>query len=210
MLYQRALYHCHTPMGELEEVLWFIVPTAHQVTAMNGCHREAGHQGQQQTLCLLHDWFWWPEMVMQMQKAISSCEQCIQHEGSCTKAPVQPIIATAPLGLLHIDFTSIETTMELDQPPDVVNFLVFCDHFTKHITAYMTPDQTVKTVTKFLWQGGISQSSEHQSSSWETEETMLKATSSVSLWPYGRLGVHFTMLKPMDRCNELTKCWCAW
>ena len=29
MLYQRALYHCHTPTGKLEEVLQFVVPTAH-------------------------------------------------------------------------------------------------------------------------------------------------------------------------------------
>ena len=45
-LYQGALYHCHTPTGELEEVLWFEVPKAHQVAAMNGCHWDAGHQGQ--------------------------------------------------------------------------------------------------------------------------------------------------------------------
>ena len=70
--------------------------------------------------------------------------------------PIQPIIVTAPSELLNIDFTSIETTMELDQPPNVVNILVFCDHFMKHIMAYMTPDQTAKTVSKFLWQGYIS------------------------------------------------------
>ena len=45
--------------------------------------------------------------------------------------------------------------MELDQPPNVVNVLVFCDHFTKHVMAYVTPDQTAKTVDKFLWQGYI-------------------------------------------------------
>ena len=38
MLYQGALYHCHTPAGELEEVLQFIVPMVHQVAAMNRCH----------------------------------------------------------------------------------------------------------------------------------------------------------------------------
>ena len=61
----------------------------------------------------------------------------------------------APLELLHVDFTSIETTMELYQPPNMLNLLVFCDHFTKHVMAYMTPNQTVKTVAKFLWQGFI-------------------------------------------------------
>ena len=44
--------------------------------------------GQQQMLCLLHDQFWWPGMAVQMQKAISSCEQFIHHEGSHTKAPM--------------------------------------------------------------------------------------------------------------------------
>ena len=46
--------------------------------------------------------------------------------------------------------------MELDQPSNMVNTLVFCDHFTKHIMVYVMPNQTVKTVAKFLWQGYIS------------------------------------------------------
>ena len=46
--------------------------------------------------------------------------------------------------------------MELDQSTYVVNLLVFCDHFTKHVMAYMTHDQTVKIIAKFLWQGYIS------------------------------------------------------
>ena len=33
----------------------------------------------------------------------------------------KPIIVTTPLQLLHVDFTSIETMMELDQPPNMVN-----------------------------------------------------------------------------------------
>ena len=55
-------------------------------------------------------------MDAQMQKAISGCEQCIQHEGIHAEAPMWPIIVTTPLELLHVDFTSIETMMELDQP----------------------------------------------------------------------------------------------
>ena len=156
MLYQWALYHCHTPADELEEVLQFIVLKTHWVAAMNRYHCNAGHQGQQWTLYLLHDQFWWPRMTTEMQKAISSCKQCIQHEGIHAKAPMWPIIVIASLELLHIDFTSIETTMELDQPPNVVNLLVFCNHFTKHIMAYVTPNQTAKYLATFLWQGYIS------------------------------------------------------
>ena len=89
-------------------------------------------------------------MAAQMQKAIRSCEQYIKHEGTHAKVPVRSIIVTVPLELLHVDFTSIETTLELDQPPNVVNVLVFCDCFMKHVMAYMTPEQTVKTVAMFL------------------------------------------------------------
>ena len=154
-LHQGSLYYCHTLTRGLEEVMQFIVPTAHRVVAMNGCHRGAGHQGQQQTLSLLQDWFWWPGMAMQMQRAISGSERCIQHKGAHAKALLQPILVNSPLELLHVDFTSIETAIELDQPPHVVNVLVLCDHFMRHVLVYVAPDQIANTVDKFLWQGYI-------------------------------------------------------
>ena len=45
--------------------------------------------------------------------------------------------------------------MELDQSLNLVNLLVFCDHFTKHIMAYVTPNQTAKALAMFLWEGYI-------------------------------------------------------
>ena len=146
MLHQGAIYHCHTLARELEEVMWFVGPMAHQVVAMNGCHRDAGHLGQQQTISLLQDQFWWPGMATWMQRAIYNCKRCIQHEGAHAEALLQIICVTAPLELLHVEFNSTETTTEFDQPSNVVNALVFCDHFTKHVMAYMTCG------AKFLWQ----------------------------------------------------------
>ena len=58
-------------------------------------------------------------------------------------------MATAPLDLLHVDFISIETTLEPNQSSKVANILVFQDHFMKHVLAYVTPDQTAKTITIF-------------------------------------------------------------
>ena len=72
------------------------------------------------------------------------------------KVHLCPIVATAPLDLLHVDFPSIETMMELNQLPRVANILVFQDQFTKHGLAYVTPDQTAKTIDKFLHGGYIS------------------------------------------------------
>ena len=62
---------------------------------------------------------------------------------------------TAPRDLLHVDFTSIETTLELNQSPRVANVLVFQDHLTKHMLVYVTPDQTAETIAKFLYGGYI-------------------------------------------------------
>ena len=95
-------------------------------------------------------------MAKQMRQVIKACRHCLQFEGSTPTASLCPIVATAPLDLLHVDFTSIETTLELNQSPRVANVLIFPDHFTKHVLAYVTPDQTVKTITKFLYGGYIS------------------------------------------------------
>ena len=91
-----------------------------------------------------------------MRQVVKACRHCLQYEGSTPKAPLCPIVATTPLDLLHVDFTSIETMMELDKSPQVTNVLVFQDHFTKHVLAYVTPNHTAKTITKFLYGGYIS------------------------------------------------------
>ena len=115
-----------------------------------------GHQGHDHTLSLLQECFWWPGMAKQMRQVIRSCTHCLEYEGGIPKAPLCPIVATAPLDLLRVNFSSIETTLELNQSPRVTNVLVFQDHFTKHMLAYLTPDQTVKTAAKFLYGGYIS------------------------------------------------------
>ena len=107
-------------------------------------------------LSLLQECFWWPGMAKEMRQVIKACKCCLQYEGGTPKASLCPIVATTPLDLLHVDFTSIETTMELNQSPRVANVLVFQDHFTKHVLVSVTPNQTVKTITKFLYGGYIS------------------------------------------------------
>ena len=41
--------------------------------------------------------------------------------------------------------------MELNQLPRVANILVVQDHFTKHVLVYVNPNQTAKTIAKFLY-----------------------------------------------------------
>ena len=154
-IHQKSLYLCFKPKGRNEDLLLFMVPKAHQVTALNRCHRDTGHQGHDHTLSLLWEYFWWLGMTSQMRQSPRTCAHYLQHEGSLAKAPLHPIMATARLHPLHVDFTSIETTLELNQSPRVANVLVFQDHFMKHVLAYVTPNQTAKTVPKYLYQGYI-------------------------------------------------------
>ena len=73
------------------------------------------------------------------------------------KALLCPIQAYAPLELVHVDFTSIETTMELNQPPSIKNVLVITDHFTRYSMAFVTKDQKAKTVACRFCMSGSSQ-----------------------------------------------------
>ena len=59
-------------------------------------------------------------MAKQMRQTIRACTCCLQYE-----VPLCPIVATAPLDLLHVDFTSIETMLEPNQLPRATNILVF-------------------------------------------------------------------------------------
>ena len=107
-----SLYLHSIPKGENEDLLLFVVPKAHQTAALNGCHHDAGHQGHDHTLSLLQECFWWPRMAKQMRQSIRACTCCLQYKGGFPKAPLCPIVATAPLDLLHVDFTNIETMLE--------------------------------------------------------------------------------------------------
>ena len=99
---QNALYLHSMPKGENEDLLLFVVPKAHQTATLNGCHRDAGHQGCDHTLSLLHEHFWWPGMAKQMRQTIRACTCCLQYEGGFCKASLCPIVAMAPQDLLHV------------------------------------------------------------------------------------------------------------
>ena len=156
MILQNALYLCSMPKGENEDLLFFMVPKAHQTAALNGCHRDMGHQGHDCTLSLLQECFWWPGIANQIRQSIKACTCYLQYKGGFPKDPLCPIVAIAPPDLLHVDFTNIETILEPNQSPRVANVLVFQDHFTKYVLAYVTPKQTAKTIAKFLYPGYIS------------------------------------------------------
>ena len=151
-----CLYLEVTPKGEVQKLSLFVVPKSQRVNAINGCHRDAGHQGQTRTKALVTERFWWPGVREQVEKAVRFCERCRTYEAKAVKAPLLPLEPTEVQELVHVDFTTMETTMDLGEQPKTVNVLVFTDHFSRFVAAYITPDQTAQTVAKFLYRGWIS------------------------------------------------------
>ena len=117
-LEQRTVVCQHNAKGGgAEGILAFLVPTGQHRVALNGVHHDVGHQGQQQTLALAQEHFWWPMMVEDCCTLVWGCQQCHAFEGAIPKAPLCPIQVHAPLELVHVDFMSVESPMELNKPP---------------------------------------------------------------------------------------------
>ena len=54
--------------------------------------------------------------------------------------------------LVHLDYTSIESTMELNKTPLVKNVLVMTDHFMRYALAVVMKDKTAKTIVKVFYE----------------------------------------------------------
>ena len=152
VLNKGLMYMSTTLKGEMEGVLTFVVPVGQCCMALNGVHWDAGHQGQQRTLALAQERFWWPMMAEDCHAIVRGCPHCQAFEGEVPKAPLCPIGVYAPLELVHLDYTSIESMMELNKPLVVKNNLVVTDHFTRYALAVVTKDQTAKTVVKVFYE----------------------------------------------------------
>ena len=152
ILNKGLMYVSTTSKGKTEGVLAFVVPVGQRWMALNGVHHDAGHQGQQRTLALAQERFWWPMMAEDCCMIVRGCPHCRAFEGEVPKAPLCPIRVYVPLELVHLDYTSIESTMELNKPPMVKNILVMTDHFMRYALVVVTKDQTAKTVTKVFYE----------------------------------------------------------
>ena len=140
VLSKGLLYISTMPKGEVEGVLAFLVPTSQCTAVLNGVHHNAGHQGQQRTLVLAQECFWWPMMAEDCKALVRGCPRCHAFEGAVPKAPLCPIRVHTPLELVHVDFSSVESTMELNKPPSI-----------KNVLAIITKDQMAKTVERVLY-----------------------------------------------------------
>ena len=124
------LYLNATPTNSQDTAPVFVVPTNDQQAAINGCHRSTRHQGRDCMLSLMKERFWWPGMSQALLKAVVNSGRCIQYEAKGQLPPMQPIICTEPMELVHIDYVGMEVTITTNKKPVVKHVLVVGDHFT--------------------------------------------------------------------------------
>ena len=118
--------------------------------ALLGCHDDVGHQGILRTLSLLRERFYWPGMQEEATQHVLKCSRCLRRKHPPQVAPLQPILVTQPLELVHMDYLSLEPSKG-----NIENVLVITDHFTRYALAYPSKTQTAQATARILWDNFI-------------------------------------------------------
>ena len=154
LVMKNGLLYQQSKQGQTQEtVLQFVVPQIHRNAALDGCHREAAHQGQNRSVSLMQEQFWWPSMARDLRNCIRKCGHCEKFEAALPIAPLKPLACSGLGELLHVDFTSIEETVPLREEPVIRNVMVMQDHFSKYVVAYVVKDQMARTAAEMLRNG---------------------------------------------------------
>lgn len=142
---QGILYRKRTTRdGDIFQV---VCPPSVRTLVYKSLHNDMGHLGQDRTIALSQDRFYWPGMSADIIKWIARCKRCI-----CAKSPTLPhcaplesIVTSQPMELVALDYITIE---EGGSKRDV---LVITDHFSKYAMAVPTRNQTAHTTAKALF-----------------------------------------------------------
>ena len=85
------------------------------------------------------DRFFWPHMAAQAKDHAGKCHTCLAFKARQQKAPLENVMATHPLELVHLDYLCLEPGKGLEE-----NVLVVTGHFTRYAQAYVTKTQTAQ------------------------------------------------------------------
>ena len=109
-----------------------VLLAAHWEMALRGCHDEISHLDLKRMLNLMCNCFFWPQMNIQAKEHVEKCCQCVTFKAKQQRTPLENIMATHPLELVHINYLSLEPEK------GKANILVVTDHFIHYAQAYVT------------------------------------------------------------------------
>ena len=115
-------------------------------TVMKGCHDQAGHQGRDRTISLVRERFYWDTLYKDTTEYVANCPRCLRRKAKQNKAPLQPLFASQPMEIIHLDHLTLEPCKGQYE-----SVLVVTDHFTRYAQAYEVKNQTAQTTAKTLW-----------------------------------------------------------
>ena len=90
-------------------------------------------------------------MAQRMMLSIHNCEKCCIFEAKPQIPPMEPILCTEPLDLVHIDYVSMEVTVGIKEKLVIKNVLVIEDHFICYTRVYVTNNHTMRTKAHVLY-----------------------------------------------------------
>jgi len=68
-------------------------------------HEQAGHLGPEKPVSLIQRRFFWPQLSKEVTDRCAQCKQCVLRKAPNPRpAPLTPILTSAPLELLSVDF----------------------------------------------------------------------------------------------------------
>ena len=151
LLFRCGLLYRKVFEGQLQENKFqFVLPRSYWKQSLEACHDNMGHLGIERT-SLLRDKFYWPSMIEDIELHIGSCSRCLRFKTQPEKAELNPIIATRPMELVHIDYLTIEAPENSRSSKDI-NILIITDHFMRYVQAHIISSQKVHVVARTLWE----------------------------------------------------------
>ena len=140
-----VLYRERVHQGDI--VYQLVLPTSERQNALTGLHENAGHFGQDRTLEMVRERFFWPKMADDVIEKVKNCERCIRRKMTVPdRAPLVSVKTTQPMELVAMDYLTVEPSKG-----NIENILVITDHFSKFSQAIRTKNQTAKTTAQALF-----------------------------------------------------------
>ena len=90
--------------------------------------------GVAQSVNLLQDWFYQPGMAKEMTQHVRKCMRCNSFKKRAERAPLEPILATHPMQIIHIDFLTIELG-KADKDHNVLVVLTSLPDLHRHLSS---------------------------------------------------------------------------
>ena len=115
-------------------------------------HVKMGHIGAEKVVQLTRESFYWPHMQRDITDFITRKCRCLKQKPLSVRQrePLQPIIKSAPLEIVSVDYMHLEK-----RSGGYEYILVVVDHFTRYAQAFATKDKSGKTAAKYLYNNFI-------------------------------------------------------